>query len=169
MPATKRPVVVVLGDGSRRKGFAEGFDAGKAFLRLREVDLGGQLVEIDEIDMHEVMAIFFVRDLAVHRTHRLLNPAPTLKGVMGEGRIRVQFIWGEILEGVVRERLRGRGFFLVPSDASGRGTNILEAYVDRSAVAKLERLDGNGGAPLGDRRQGRDRRAPSQRRAPDPG
>ncbi|HUP00668.1 MAG TPA: hypothetical protein VM737_04000 [Gemmatimonadota bacterium] len=161
MSASRRPVVVVLSDGTRHKGVADAFDGAKAFLRLREVDIGGQLLEIHEIDMHEVLAVFFVRDLAVHRTHRLLNPTPAPQPGTDGARIRVQFVWGEILEGVVRDKFQGRGFYLIPQGASARAKNIVEAYISRSAVAKLESLDGGAALPHWDRRKIPDRRRKS--------
>ena len=72
--------VVVMGDGRRFAGLASNFHPGGASLRLREVDRGGSMVEIHDLDMYEVHAIFFVRELALMRSHRRAEPVPAKIG-----------------------------------------------------------------------------------------
>lgn len=145
---SRRPVVVVLSDGTRHKGMIDGFRPEKTSLRLQEVDHGGSMIEIHDIDMFDVQAVFFVRSLSLFRTYRLdeqVAPAAASPHKVQGTRLRVQFVWGEILDGVAYGSLKGRtGFFLFPSGSLGRASNIERVYVSRRAVTKIERLDVEG-------------------------
>lgn len=126
--------VVVMGDGRRFAGLASNFHPGGASLRLREVDRGGSMVEIHDLDMYEVHAIFFVRELALMRSHRRpeLDETPPVKGPV----VQVHFVWGEMMEGVIDGPLGTRsGFFLKPVVRTG---NLISVYISRLAVVRIE-------------------------------
>ena len=122
-----------MGDGRRFAGLASNFHPGGATLRLREVDRGGSMVEIHDLDMYEVHAIFFVRELGLMRSHRRADPDRPLQP---DGPVvQVQFVWGEIMEGVMDGPLRTRpGFFLKPVARTG---NLISVYISRQAVVRI--------------------------------
>ena len=122
-----------MGDGRRFAGLASNFHPGGASLRLREVDRGGSMVEIHDLDMYEVHAIFFVRELGLMRSHRRADPEERSRP---EGPVvQVQFVWGEMMEGVMDGPLKTRaGFFLKPIARTG---NLLSVYVSRQAVVRI--------------------------------
>ena len=125
--------VVIMGDGRRFAGLASNFHPGGASLRLREVDRGGSMVEIHDLDMYEVHAIFFVRELGLMRSHRAPDPEepPRPAGPV----VQVQFVWGEMMEGVMDGPIRTRaGFFLKPVARTG---NLISVYVSRQAVVRI--------------------------------
>ncbi|MGH7542916.1 MAG: DUF6982 domain-containing protein [Gemmatimonadota bacterium] len=126
--------VVVMGDGRRYAGLASNFHPGGASLRLREVDRGGSMVEIHDLDMYEVHAIFFVRELGLTRSHRKADPEEPPRPDAPV--VQVQFVWGEIMEGVMDGGPRMRhGFFLKPVARTG---NLISVYVSRQAVVRIE-------------------------------
>lgn len=144
--SSRQPVVAVLSDGTRRKGMIDAFHPSRTRVRMQEVDLGGHMLEIHDLDMHDVLALFFVRDLAIHRTHRLMekvSPSSPAPHDAGGTKVRIQFTWGEVLDGVVYEAPSGRfgAFFLYPLGPLGRAYNILRCYVTRGAVARIEVID----------------------------
>lgn len=140
--------MVVLSDGTRHKGMIDGFRPDRTSLRLQEVDHGGSMIEIHDIDMFDVQAVFFVRSLSLFRSYRLdeeVAPAAPSPHDASGTRLRVQFVWGEVLDGVTYGPVKGRtGFFLYPSGSLGRASNIERVYVSRRAVTKIERLDVEG-------------------------
>jgi hypothetical protein len=92
------------------------------------------MVEIHDLDMYEVHAIFFVRELGLMRSHRRGDPedAPRPDGPV----VQVQFVWGEMMEGVMDGPLRARaGFFLKPTLRTG---NLASVYVSRQAVVRIQ-------------------------------
>jgi hypothetical protein len=135
-PTTEKghAAVVVMGDGRRFAGLASNFHPGGASLRLREVDRGGSMVEIHDLDMYEVHAIFFVRELGLMRSHRKADPEEPARP---DGPIvQVQFVWGEMMEGALDGPLGTRaGFFLKPVVRTG---NLIAVYVSRQAVVRIE-------------------------------
>lgn len=123
-----------MGDGRRFAGLASNFHPGGASLRLREVDRGGSMVEIHDLDMYEVHAIFFVRELGLMRSHRRQDPEtpPAPNGPV----VQIQFVWGETMQGVMDSPLHARaGFFLKPILRTG---NLVSVYVSRQAVVRIE-------------------------------
>jgi hypothetical protein len=128
------PAIVKMGDGTRYAGLVSNFHPGGATLRLKEIDRGGSMVEIHDLDMYEVHAIFFVRELGLMRSHRKSDPgeAPVPQGTL----VRVQFEWGETMEGVLDGPIGRRpGFFLKPTARTG---NLVAVYVSRQAVSRIE-------------------------------
>ncbi len=132
------PAVIRMGDGRRYAGLVSNFHPGGATLRLKEIDRGGSMVEIHDLDMYEVHAIFFVRELGLMRSHRKSDPQEPA-GPSGTV-VRIQFEWGEIMEGMIDGPLGRRpGFFLKPIT---RTSNLIAVYVSRQAIARID------GAPM---------------------
>lgn len=139
----RQKVVVVLDDGSRLKGLVDGFRPERARFVLREVDLGGQVVRTHDVDVHQVLAAFFVHDLALWqdqpvrpaRRDRRDPEAPTGRPV------RVTFVWGETLEGkVMAQDARRRWLLIEPLGGSGRSANLDRIFVTRRAIAAMASL-----------------------------
>ncbi|MGH7564865.1 MAG: DUF6982 domain-containing protein [Gemmatimonadota bacterium] len=123
-----------MGNGTRYAGLVSNFHPGGATLRLKEIDRGGSMVEIHDLDMYEVHAIFFVRELGLMRSHRKGDPQHEVvpRGTV----VRIQFEWGEVMEGVIDGPIGRRpGFFLKPTIRTG---NLVAIYVSRQAVARME-------------------------------
>lgn len=137
----KEKVVVVLDDGTRFRGVVENFRPERATLALKELDWGGQLVQIHDIDQRKVAAIFFVRDLGL-----IGDSGGSSKGVPEEVREsgdlrRVTFKWGEKVEAWVDVIDAGkRWMYLYPTEGSDRSENIDRIYATGSAVADLQPL-----------------------------
>ncbi|MGH7549453.1 MAG: DUF6982 domain-containing protein [Gemmatimonadota bacterium] len=128
------PAIVRMGDGTRYAGLVSNFHPGGATLRLKEIDRGGSMVEIHDLDMYEVHAIFFVRELGLLRNHRKSDPKD--EAVSQGNVVRVHFEWGEAMEGVIDGPIGKRpGFFLKPTVRTG---NLVAIYVSRQAVARIE-------------------------------
>lgn len=128
------PAVIRMGDGTRFAGLVSNFHPGRATLRLKEIDRGGSMVEIHDLDMYEVHAIFFVRELGLMRSHR--KPDPQEPALRPGAQVRVLFEWGESMEGVIDAPIGRRpGFFLKPTTRTG---NLIAVYVSRQAVARIE-------------------------------
>jgi hypothetical protein len=142
----KLNLVVRLSDGTRRKGVTNAFEPAKATLHLKEIDVGGNLVEIHDLDMQSVQAAFFVRDLAILRTSRQTNrDSPvTPPGLNPDGKmLRVTFSWGEMMDGMSYDyEPRENHFFLYPMGPLNRAYNIEKVYVTRKATARVEVLAG---------------------------
>ena len=140
--STKQNVVVQLNDGTRRKGVTDAFNPKKTTLLIKEVDVGGNVVEIHDVDMHSVHAIFFVHDLAIMRTSRHTNrDAPVSPPDVGKNgkRVRVTFVWGEVMDGVSPDvGAKPPWFFLYPMGPLNRAYNIHQVYISRKAAARIE-------------------------------
>ncbi len=140
----KHNVVVHLNDGSRRKGVADAFDPSRASFLLKEVDVAGNMVAVHDIDLQNVQAAFFVRDLALMRTSRhTYRDAPvTPPRLAADGkRLRVTFTWGEVMDGMSYDyEPRVMGFFLYPLGPLNRAYNIEKVYIARKATARVEML-----------------------------
>lgn len=140
----KLNVVVHLNDGTRRKGTADGFDPRRSTFVVKEIDVGGNVVAIHDLDMYNVHAVFFVRDLAIMRTSR--SPAREGEARIHEPRpgarlARVTFVWGEVLDGFTYDYdPRGRGFYIYPSGPLNRAHNIVRVFVSNKAAARVEVL-----------------------------
>lgn len=142
----KYNLVVRLADGTRRKGIANSFDPDKSILVLKEIDVGGNLVDIHDIDMQNVQAVFFVRDLAILRTSRQTNrDAPvTPPSLDPDGKmLRVTFTWGEMMDGMSYDYEPNQAmFYLHPMGPLNRAYNIEKVYITRKATARVEVLAG---------------------------
>ncbi|HUP19318.1 MAG TPA: hypothetical protein VM778_05115 [Gemmatimonadota bacterium] len=145
---TRKPdrqrVVVVFDDGTRLKGLVDGFRPERARFVLREVDLGGQVVRTHDVDVHQVLAAFFVHDLALWQDSPVQAPPrrDRREPAVPPGRpVRVTFVWGETLEGRVVDRdARRRWLVIEPVGESERSANIDRIFVTRRAIAAMRAL-----------------------------
>ena len=136
-------LVVLLEDGRRLKGTSEVFDPEKPFLLLRRVDLKGNVLGFLDIEMKDVIAAFFVYDLALDRTGRE-NDAQLqvdLPDAAEATTVRVLFTWGEVLDGLVYDfDPSAEWFYLIPVGFLNRTTNNERIYISKRAVATTEVL-----------------------------
>jgi hypothetical protein len=130
-------VVVRFRDGRLLKGFASDFFPTKDLFHLSLLDSPPGTKPV-RVQLAELKAIFFVRDLASkarpRRDARELGPS-----LPGAGRrIRVVFADGEILVGTTQGYQPGRvGFFVVPAD---RESNNERCFVIASAAQQVSFL-----------------------------
>jgi len=140
----KQKVVVVFDDGTRLKGLVDGFRPERARFVLREVDLGGQVVRTHDVDVHQVLAAFFVHDLALWQDSPIQPSArrDRREPSAPAGRpVRVTFVWGETLEGkVVAQDARRRWLVIEPLGESERSANLDRIFVTRRAIAAMAQL-----------------------------
>ncbi len=98
--------------------------------RIRRLDT--DLVE--DVPVKDVKAVFYVNSFEGSSEHKSLNfytRAPTVHGIW----MRLQFLDGEVMEGIVFNSLRylvDPGFFLLPTDP---GSNNKLVYVVKSWLA----------------------------------
>jgi hypothetical protein len=110
-------IVVRLKDGTLKKGTTIDFSPNKKSFRLNLVNGETETLNIDELK-----AIFFVKDLEGNKDHEV-----TYTGIVpGGGRkVRIEFTDGEILIGYTQgyspERL---GFFVIPADTKNNNERI---------------------------------------------
>lgn len=144
--AQKEKVILVFDDDTRIKGIVEGFRPDRARFPLKEVDIGGQIVRIHDVDTYRVMAAFFVHDLALWRDEPVrvgrLKRARDEQPRRPARKVRVTFVWGEKMVA----RVEGYGprkpwFLLYPSGTSGRAANIDRVFVTRQAIAAMEPVE----------------------------
>lgn len=138
-------VVVLMKDGRRRKGVADRFRPDKPFLLLRQVDVTGKPTGYVDLEMKDIRAAFFVHDLALNRTSRhTMHDAPfqpPLPNAASGTMIRVRFVWGEVMDGVVYEyEPDARAYFLHPQGPLNRAYNVERVYVTRDAIRELKVL-----------------------------
>jgi hypothetical protein len=141
----KHKLVVLLEDGRRLKGTADVFDPEKPFLLLRRVDVQDRVLGFLDIEMKDVVAAFFVRDLALDRTSRQTandsQPETELPDSSDATTIRLRFSWGEVLDGVVYDYDPAADwFFLFPVGMLNRASNNQRVFVTKKALAATEVL-----------------------------
>jgi hypothetical protein len=137
---------VLLSNGTRCKGIIDSFDPKNRTLLVKEIDVGGSMVAVHDLDMQSVHVVFFVHDLALMRTRRLedenapkVSPKPRQKGKM----LRVTFLWGQVIEGMSYDyEPRAKDFFLFPDGPLNRASNIKKAYISRRATTSVEVVSG---------------------------
>lgn len=140
---TQQNAVVYMNDGTRRKGIVDGFNPNQTTMLVKEIEVSGNVVEIHDIDLRNVHAIFFVRDLALMRTSRHTSrEAATRPPATPSGkRIRVVMVWGEVLDGVSPNYdENARWFYLFPDGMLNRAYNIKSIYITRKATTRVEEL-----------------------------
>lgn len=103
------------------------------------------MVRTHDVDVHQVLAAFFVRDLALFQDTpvRAGEIAPEREsGDTASGRsIRATFVWGETMDVVIRDQdPRRRWLVLQPLEASGRAENVERIFATRRAIAALAPL-----------------------------
>lgn len=139
----KEKVVVVLDDGTRFRGVVEEFRPERATLQLKELDWGGQLVQIHDVDARKVAAIFFVHDLGLigdspARSAETAAPDAVRKP---ENLRRVTFRWGEKVEAYVEVvDSRKRWMYLYPREGTDRSENIDRIFATSIGVADMQPL-----------------------------
>ncbi len=97
--------------------------------RLRHLDSNA----LEDIPLKDVKAVFYVRSFEGEEHHKSLNfhtLVPTVHGIW----MRLQFLDGEVMEGIVFNSIRylvDPGFFLLPTDP---GSNNKLVYVVKKWV-----------------------------------
>lgn len=138
-------IVVLLKDGSRRKGVADRFDPERPFLLLRQVDADGQPTGFVDIEMRDVRAAFFVRDLALGRTSRHTmhdTPfQPPLPAATNGTMVRARFGWGEVMDAVIYDyEPDAPWYFMHPHGPLNRAYNLDRLFVTRDAIREIKVL-----------------------------
>lgn len=138
-------IVVLLKDGSRRKGVADRFDPERPFLLLRQVDADGQPTGFVDIEMRDVRAAFFVRDLALGRTSRhTMHDAPfqpPLPDATNGTMVRARFGWGEVMDAVIYDyEPDAPWYFMHPHGPLNRAYNLDRLFVTRDAIREIKVL-----------------------------
>ena len=99
---------------------------------------------IQEISTADAKAVFYVNDFDGDREHHPLNfhsPSPIVHGIW----VRVEFLDGEVMEGIVHNTLRflvDPGFFLVPSDpdSNNRLVYVMKSWLKDHRVLGVRKL-----------------------------
>ena len=138
-------VVVLMKDGRRRKGVTDRFQPDRPFVLLRQVDVNGNPVGFVDVEMREIRAAFFVHDLAINRTSRhTMHDAPfqpPLPNPASGTMVRVRFVWGEIMDGVIYDyEPDAPSYFLHPHGPLNRAYNVERVYATREAIRELKVL-----------------------------
>ena len=138
-------LVVLMKDGRRKKGLSDRFDPERPFLLLRQIDVTGKPTGFVDVEMKEVRAAFFVHDLALDRTSRhTMHDAPfqpALPDPANGTMVRVRFVWGEIMDGVIYDyEPDARWFFLHPHGPLNRAYNVEKVYLTRDAIREIKVL-----------------------------
>ncbi len=136
-------MVVLRTDGSRLRGFSHDFVPGRSGFHLQEVDPGGEPARTCTVDLRDVHAVFFVRDFGFKRERRYTaDTAPrsvTDPPVTGAKRLKITFVWGEVMEGLSYGYDPNRpGFFLFPTEPRERAYNLERAFVTRDAIREVQ-------------------------------
>lgn len=129
-------VVARYRDGRLVKGMTYDFQAGRACIHVFPTTRSSQPVTVDVSDLK---AVFFVRDLVGNPRHheRRSFPEGSAEAVPG-ARVAVTFVDGEVLFGTVQAGSRSpAGLVLVPADPE---SNNLRVYVVSSAVQSIRPL-----------------------------
>ena len=99
---------------------------------------------IQEISTADAKAVFYVNDFDGNSEHHSLNfhtPTPIVHGIW----VRVEFLDGEVMEGIVHNTLRflvDPGFFLVPSDpdSNNRLVYVMKSWLRDHRVLGVRKL-----------------------------
>jgi len=110
-------VVVRLKDGSVEKGTTNDFFPNKPKFHLTTVE-----GFIDEYDVEDLKALFFVKDYGGNKSHEYTYD-DTVNG--GGRKIRVSFADGEVMDGHTQGYSPNRsGFFMIPTDLGGNNVKV---------------------------------------------
>jgi hypothetical protein len=99
---------------------------------------------IQEISTADAKAVFYVNDFEGDREHHPLQfhtPSPIVHGIW----VRVEFLDGEVMEGIVHNTLRfvvDPGFFLVPTDpdSNNRLVYVMKSWLRDHRVLGVRKL-----------------------------
>jgi hypothetical protein len=131
MPQNK--IVVHYEDGRILKGFTSDFLPTKDQFHLTTIDAAPGSKPVD-VGIHDLKAIFFVKDFVGSPSHPDLNQFDPSKPVIGR-KIRVLFKDGETLIGTTQGYQKDRpGFFVVPADPR---SNNERCFVITAATAEV--------------------------------
>jgi hypothetical protein len=123
-------IVVRFLDGSAKKGHTNDFVPNKTSFHLNNTD-----GKTEEINIENIKAIFFVKDLTGTQGYKY-NYKDNVPG--GGKKIRVEFNDGEIIVGyVLGYSPKRQGFFMTPADLGG---NNLRIYALSAAVKNTQFL-----------------------------
>jgi hypothetical protein len=109
--------------------------------RIRRLDSG----IIQEVSTADAKAVFYVNDFDGNHEHHPLNfhtPTPIVHGIW----VRVEFLDGEVMEGIVHNTLRflvDPGFFLIPSDpdSNNRLVYVMKSWLRDHRVLGVRKLN----------------------------
>ena len=99
---------------------------------------------IQEISTADAKAVFYVNNFEGDRAHNPLqfhSPSPIVHGIW----VRVEFLDGEVMEGIVHNTLRflvDPGFFLVPSDPESNNqlVYVMKSWLKDHRVLGVRKL-----------------------------
>jgi uncharacterized protein DUF6982 len=99
---------------------------------------------VQEISTTDAKAVFYVNDFEGDREHRPLQfhtPSPIVHGIW----VRVEFLDGEVMEGIVHNSLRflvDPGFFLVPTDPDSNNqlVYVMKSWLKDHRVLGVRKL-----------------------------
>lgn len=131
--------VLVLSDHTRVNGEVDRFDPGANLVLLRELDGNGKVSRIRDIDSQSILAIFFVRDLAVWRSYRLSRNQPITADPNERSglQVRLETVWGERLEGRIVALDSDRQWLRFYPSRSERSPNIRYVVLSRRAIREI--------------------------------
>ena len=129
-------VVARFQNGQTAKGLTNDFLPAKSVFHLLPEGSSPAAKPV-EVNVAELKALFFVRDLAGDQSHKKTNAFDPNKPPMGR-KMRVEFKDGEILVGTTQGYQPDRpGFFLVPADAQSNNERCFVVIAATKAVAFL--------------------------------
>jgi len=129
-------VVARFTDGRTVKGMTSDFVPAKDVFHVSEASAQPGAKPL-EIQMRDLKALFFVKDLVGDPLHDQLNEFDPARPPVGR-RIRVEFSDGEVLVGTTQGYQPNRpGFFVEPADG---GSNIERCYVLAAAARQVTLL-----------------------------
>lgn len=120
-------IVARFKDGSALKGTVRGFVPDEQILNVKVINGG-----IEKIDIRELKAIFFVKDLKGDESHK-----KQYKDVLlwGGQKVKVEFTDGEVILGYSSNLSTGKyGFFMTPADSKGNNEQI---FIIKSATKSI--------------------------------
>lgn len=126
-------VVARFADGRMLKGFTADFVPAKEQFHITVADAASGSGPV-AVQMKELKALLFVRDLVGNRTHRDRNQFDPARPPAGR-KIKVVFRDGEVMIGTTQGYQPDRaGFFLVPADPEA---NTERCYVVSAATVSI--------------------------------
>lgn len=132
-------VVAHFSDHTIVKGTSVDVDPGKPHCHVQSPEHGSL-----EVDLTELKALYFVKDYAGRPEHdEARQPAEGDTRVRGSHRVKLTFLDGEVLYGLMNRYPPNRPFFYVlPVDADSNNLRIL---INRKAVGTIESLESTSG------------------------
>lgn len=138
-------VAFVLDDGRRVKGLVEAFDPLEMrSVCVREVDAQDKLIRIHDLDVHAILAAFFVEDLFLGKSgsasdYETGRVVPESRPPAGQ-RVVLTTIWGERMRGDLLPHDSRRVWYEFHTIEPKRAGNLKRALLSRRAIARKEPL-----------------------------